>query len=251
MCLRYKLVMKSTLYEVFHSGTKKQTRIISDNNFTYRNIIKIVNKFIKTPQKILDVGCGAGTMSLYLANKGNDVVGIDISHKAIKAGKESAKYLGLTNISFGVMEFPQETPKEKFDIITCFEVLEHLEKDSLAIRKIFSLLNPGGFVFFSVPSLNAPLNRLKLTKDFDRNVGHLRRYLKEDLTKMIKNQGFDVVETSSTEGIIRNFLFVNPYAGKLVRFIKFFISDIVTFIDDLSLPVFGYSNFFIIAKKPL
>lgn len=107
--------MNKILYELFHSKSKIQTKIVSDKNFTYRNIIYILNKYITKSQKILDIGCGVGTISLYLANKGNKVFGIDISKNAITTARESAKHLGLKNVYFEEMKFPNKTPKEKFN----------------------------------------------------------------------------------------------------------------------------------------
>lgn len=104
-------------------------------------------------------------------------------------------------------------------------------------------------MFLTTPLVSAPLHKLGLTEMFDETVGHLRRYQEDDLLEMIKEKGFKILKIKKNEGIIRNFLFVNPFAGKLVRFIKFFISDIITTIDEMSLKAFGASNIFVVAKK--
>lgn len=237
-------------YEEFHQATKSQKRVIVKNNFTYRHILNEVDKFLKSPKHILDIGCGGGTLCLYYASRGNTVVGIDISQKAVDSARESAEFLELKTASFKVMNFPNEVPKEKFDFIIFTEVIEHLENDDLALKRIFSLLKGGGTVFISTPSKNAPLHRLGVAREFDKRVGHLRRYTIEELVEKSKKCGFIVLETQKTEGIVRNFLFLNPIAGKFVRFIKFFLSDWVTFVDDISLRLFGESNIFIVLQKP-
>lgn len=237
-------------YDKFHKATTVQSKIINDNNFTYRIILKIINKYLTYPSNILDIGCGAGALALYYAGKGNDILGIDISQKAVDSANESAKYIGLQNIRFKKMNFPKEIPDEKFDFIIFTEVIEHLEDDLLALKKIFSLLKSGGIVVISTPSKNAPLHKLGLAKDFDTQVGHLRRYTINELAHEINACGFKILETKKTEGILRNFLFLNPIAGKLVRFIKFFLSDWVTWADNISLKLFGESNIFIVAQKP-
>lgn len=240
---------KQKLYENFHETTRPQKYIIKDNNFTYRHIVGNINKFIKPSHKILDIGCGAGTLSLYYASKGHKVTGIDISQTAVDSAQKSAKALGLKNCTFKKMLFPTQAPKEKFDFIIFTEVIEHLQNDDAALKKIYSLLKKNGMVFISTPSKNAPLHKMGLAKEFDKRVGHLRRYTAQELEKKVKKAGFTVIEKKKTEGVMRNFLFLNPIAGKSVRFIRFFLSDWVTFIDQISLKLFGESNIFIIIKK--
>lgn len=245
-----KKIGKHKKYEEFHNNTRVQSRIIDENNFTYKHILKIINKFLRPPKKILDIGCGAGTLCLYYAKRGNQVLGIDISQKAVNSANHSAKLLGLNNVKFEKMDFPKRTPHDKFDFIIFTEVIEHLEDDKFALRKIYLLLQKGGIVFISTPSKNAPLHRLGMAKDFDKRVGHLRRYTLGQLMSESQKCGYTILETGKTEGIVRNFLFLNPVAGKFVRFIKFFLSDWITNIDYLSLKLFGESNIFIILQKP-
>lgn len=241
---------KEITYERFHKFAKFQKRIINENNFTYRHIIYYINKFLKPPQEILDIGCGVGTLCLYYSSRGNKVLGIDISQKAVNSANNSAKLLGLNNAKFEKMEFPVKIPRDKFNFIIFTEVIEHLEDDELALRKIYLLLKKGGIVFISTPSQNAPLHRLGMTKNFDKKVGHLRRYTLNQLMNKSQKCGFTVLKTAKTEGVIRNFLFINPIGGKFVRFIKFFLSDLATYVDYLSLKLFGESNLFVILQKP-
>jgi len=241
---------RKKLHEKYHSRTKRQLKIIKDNNFTYRLLISVINRYLKVDdRKILDIGCGAGTLALYLAGKGNNVLGIDISSKAIRECLSSKKGLGLKNVNFRQLEFPKEAINEKFDVVLFTEVIEHLEDDKGALKNIKKLLKPKGVMILSTPSNTAPLHKLGLTKKFDREVGHLRRYSLTELKLLVKNSGFKIVEVQKTEGVLRNFLFINPIAEKFIRFFKFFVSDIVTYADNASISMFGYSNIIIVARK--
>ena len=243
--------MANKLYESFHKNTSVQLKIIERNNFTYRHILRFIDKYTVNKKNIIDIGCGAGTLCFYVASKGMQVLGIDISSRAIDACQESSKRLGLDGLSkFEVIDFPKESMSGKFDLVILTEVIEHFRSDRLALEKVFKMLNRGGVVIITTPSLNAPLYRLGYAKGFDKRVGHLRRYTIDSLSKECEDSGFEVVETKKIEGILRNFLFINHYAGKLIRFIKFFISDIVTLIDNISVPIFGESNIVVVLKKP-
>lgn len=239
------------LHQKYHRDTKSTNTIIKNNNFTYRLLINVIEKNLKVNNlNILDIGCGAGTLSFYLAGKGHRITGIDISQKAINECKKSAKKIKLKNTEFVRVSFPEEfVLKKQFDEIIFTEVIEHISNDRKALKEIYKLLKPNGILILSTPSSTAPLHRLGLTKKFDEEVGHLRRYNLDQLKKLLRNEHFTIIETKKTEGILRNFLFVNPYAVKLIRYVNFFASDFVTFLDNISLKMFGESNYIIVAQK--
>lgn len=242
--------MPDNKYEEFHRNTISQRKIIKKSNFTYRILIKQIEKNLRPNIDVLDIGCGAGSISLYLAKKGLKVSGIDISINSISSCVNSAKAMQLEDkTDFRVMNFPLEYPKEKFDFILCCEVLEHLVDDVKALGVIHSLLSHNGLALVSVPSKNAPLYKLGLTKSFDQKVGHLRRYDIDELLSKSKDAGFEIMKVDKREGILRNFLFLNKVAGKLIRFIRGPISGIVSFLDDLTIPLFGESDIIVVLRK--
>lgn len=241
---------KNKLYEAFHARLDPQKYIINRNNFTYRNIVDMLDKYTKNAKTVFDIGCGSGTLSFYLANKGKKVIGVDISKNSIAACKQNAEKLNLSQqTSFAVMEFPNKLPQKKFDVILMMEVIEHIEDDKKALKAVYSLLNKDGIAIITTPSKNAPLHRLGYAKGFDKRVGHLRRYTMEEIVTKCKEAKFEIVETKKTEGILRNFLFLNPIAGNLIRVIKSFLIDVALFLDDISRKLFGESDLFVIVKK--
>ncbi len=239
------------LYEKFHFSTSRQPKILKKNNFTYRNIFALIDKFVDSKAKVVDVGCGSGSVSFYLAKRGNNVLGVDISKNAIDACNESSQILGFNEqrISFKVLDFPREKIKTHTDVVILSEVIEHIEDDHKALRDIFNILSDNGILIITTPSKNAPLHKLNLLSNFDKRVGHVRRYDIEDLYNLARQASFDVIYVNKMEGILRNFLFTNDYAGNIVRLIKFQISDVVTFFDNLLIPLFGESNIAVVLKK--
>lgn len=235
-------------YNVFHKNTTAQRKIVSDNNFTYRKIIDVLKEEINNRDiDILDYGCGAGTISLYLGKKRFNVFGVDISKIAIDKCNESSKIMSLEN--FVLFSLVPKKFTKKFDVIICSEVIEHVKDDIKLIKQLHKLLKVDGKLILSTPSINAPLYRLGLAKKFDDKVGHLRRYESKSLQNIIQKSGFKITKILLTEGIVRNSLYLFPKLGKFIKFIKGPISDLVTYFDDVSVRLFGESNIYIIAKK--
>ena len=235
-------------YDNFHKGIRIQKKIISENNFTYRHTIDILTPLIFGNKKtVLDYGCGVGTIDFYLASKGCNVHGVEISKKAIEICRTSAETIGVSNLTkfYGL----NKKINKKFDIIICSEVIEHVSNDMGLLKRLSKNLKKGGNLIVTTPSINSPLFKLGIAKSFDKRVGHLRRYDPIDLTSQIQSIGFRINSVNKKEGLLRNSLFMFPFFGWVIKFLKGPFSDIVTFIDDLFVTIFGESDIIIVAQK--
>lgn len=240
------------VYERYYSKIQTQKRLINKKNFTYRHLIEVIDKHVKGKKFILDIGSGTGTLSLYLAAKGHKVIGIDTSERAIETAIENAKKLGLRKkVCFQKMHFPNEYPYHKFDFALCTEVIEHIKDDKKAIKRIFKLIKKNGIVVISVPSKSAPLYRWGFCENFDRRVGHLRRYTSKELISKCKSGGFDILSLQKTEGLLRNLFFVSPILGKFVKFFNKIgiLSDSLALLDSLFIKIFRESQLIVTLKR--
>lgn len=146
--------------------------------------------------KVLDIGCGRGELLNELQKFGCDCWGVDFDESVIKVAKN---YFGLKNVfvadlnSFfdGTMtEFP------KFDIITSFEVIEHLDNPLYFIEGVAKLLKPNGKFIISVPS------RERLFVDsyyWDFPPSHLSRWNKKAVSNFFKKINFKIMSTHYTD----------------------------------------------------
>lgn len=196
--------------------------------------------------EILEVGCGIGNFTSSLINHG-DVWSIDINKEYvlktnILIGKKAK--VGFGDIEKGVYFFKGQ----KFDSIVCLNVLEHIKNDMAAFKNMYGLLKNGGKLILLVPAHNF------LYGEIDRSIGHLRRYEKEELIKMLESLKFKI-------NISRKINFIGAlgwyFAGKIlqnksvnIRNIKIFnfFAPFILWFEDLIEPLFG-TSILIVAEK--
>ncbi|MEM6590493.1 MAG: bifunctional 2-polyprenyl-6-hydroxyphenol methylase/3-demethylubiquinol 3-O-methyltransferase UbiG [Cyanobacteria bacterium P01_C01_bin.73] len=98
--------------------------------------------------QVLDVGCGGGYTCEFLARRGAVVTGIDQSSACIGAAQDHGQQMGLTiNYYIGVSEqLPFES--DRFDVVTCVDVLEHVQSVAATVAEISRVLKPGSLFLF-------------------------------------------------------------------------------------------------------
>lgn len=105
--------------------------------------------------RVLDVGCGGGILAESMAEKGADVLGIDLAEAPLAVARlhalESGATLEYREIS--AEDCAVEKPAE-FDCVTCLELLEHVPDPASTVAACAAMVKPGGRVFFSTLNKN-------------------------------------------------------------------------------------------------
>ena len=111
-------------------------------------------------KKVLDVGCGTGSLSYYIAQEGANLIGIDLSENLIEYCEEQSKNLGLS-IEFRVMnaQIP-DFEENSFDIILGSRIIHHLPDVDLFFTVCKRLLKKNGFIAFIEPLKKNPVVEL-------------------------------------------------------------------------------------------
>jgi 2-polyprenyl-6-hydroxyphenyl methylase/3-demethylubiquinone-9 3-methyltransferase len=105
--------------------------------------------------RVVDVGCGGGILAEAMADRGADVLGIDLAERSLAVAElhalESAAPVRYERVA--AEELAAREPAG-IDVVTCMEMLEHVPDPQSTIRACATLVKPGGWVFFSTINRN-------------------------------------------------------------------------------------------------
>jgi len=164
----------------------------------YKKLYWHHDQFLAAPppgRTLLDVGCNNGVFLHYAEKLGYEVTGMDFNPHSLEAGRQAFGLKRLHCCTLG--EFMEKFPGEKFDVITVFEVLEHLDEPNEFIENVKGLLNPGGYIVVSLPNRDMMINPLG---DSDYPPHHLTKWSFRSIENFVRSHGCTVV-THNIKGI--------------------------------------------------
>ena len=106
-------------------------------------------------KKVVDIGCGGGILSESMALRGAEVTGVDMGEAPLAVARLHSLEAKVT-IDYRQMtaeQLAEEMPGQ-FDVVTCLEMLEHVPEPASVIKACYTLLKPGGQVFFATINRN-------------------------------------------------------------------------------------------------
>lgn len=101
---------------------------------------------LKTKQKIVDLGCGAGFLTNALAKEGHSVTGVDLSKSSLEVAR---KYDTTKSVIYLEADATSSTlAPHSYDVVCAMDLLEHVNDAQKVIQEAAKLLKPGGLFFF-------------------------------------------------------------------------------------------------------
>ena len=232
--------------------------------------LKIITES-KKKMNICDIGCGNGALLIRLAEATRNshfqinYKGLEISKPFVMYGLQAAKFKKLSNISFNYFDIEKDELSEKFDVIICSEVLEHLYDPKNVLQKIYKSLNKGGVFLISTPNSknlikypfiflkkivsrknSQELTRFLTKKEYQFKLAELEQHLyifsHGELKNLLKSLGFTIYKMPRSTT-----LFGGPFLDKRLSLLGLLmIGD--SFLDIISLPQVGWDNIFFVRK---
>jgi 2-polyprenyl-3-methyl-5-hydroxy-6-metoxy-1,4-benzoquinol methylase len=161
---------------------------------TIRRYQELLEKFegYRKLNRMLDIGCGDGYFLETAKEKGWHVSGTEFTPEAVAICRKK----GIGMHQGAIQHF---NPEEKFDVITSFEVLEHIRDGNEHMQKIAHLLRPGGLFYFTTPNFNSLSRRMLGGKwNVIEYPEHLVYYTPATIDKQLRKNGFKKLSLQTT-----------------------------------------------------
>ena len=204
------------LDELYNNESRDWNTKFTYSKYWSRQVERINNLLIDKNRKlnILDIGCRTGDFLLHWNKKKNNLYGVELNkYNADIAKKRGIKVYNdfIENVDFDI----------KFDVITCYALLEHIAYPKTVLQKITRLLKKGGILVIMIPAIES-----KLREKLDRNnihwhmyspPEHLSYYSKYFLDNYMKKHNINLVNRYYTAGGLNGIYSKHSNSYKLLK----------------------------------
>lgn len=165
-------------------------------------------RFVPQGGRILDVGCGNGDFLSLARARGYTVQGIDVSASSVRL----CRTRGLEVLQGTLLEVPLSTG---FDVVTLWDVIEHVPNPVAVVRRAWDLLEPGGHLVVKTPLVRGPTFRIVtilplLAASILQVPSHVQFFTRTSVLRLAEATGFEPI-ILATLGAMRQ----RPRAGSL------------------------------------
>lgn len=176
-----------------YSGTENlevMAEAVKYNSF----LVALIRHEMRPSQPVLDFGAGIGTFARAVSGHGCEIECVEPD------ARQRARIAAA-----GLRAWPDlgDVPNASVDLLYSFNVLEHIEDDVAALQTCHQKIKPGGRILIYVPAFQV------LYSSMDKQVGHWRRYSRQELTAKVRQAGFEVLrcEYVDSAGFFASLLF--------------------------------------------
>lgn len=190
----YSIIAKEKFGGIYGNIKERESFLFEMSNARLDNICKVTDK-----KTLLDIGTGIGFFVKSALDRGYDAYGLELTPEDCEYAKI---HYGLDLIQRNFYSFTED---EQYDIVTMFEVIEHMRTPLKDLKRINKLVKMGGVFVIATPILDSEYaQETKEENAFWNVVTHLSYFTKDVLKKYLQSAGFEVIAiTDSMEGMGR------------------------------------------------
>ena len=170
--------------------------------YVRRELKELRTKFRNSKIEIFDAGSGYGQYTYFMAKNLQlcSIYSVDVKEDWIDDCREFFSKKKISNVSFAVEDLTRINHQDKFDLIVCVDVMEHISDDVTVFRNFYQSLKKDGFLLINSPSI---FGGSDVHKDEEESfIGEHARdgYSKEDLETKLRPIGFSTYKCRYTYG---------------------------------------------------
>jgi 2-polyprenyl-3-methyl-5-hydroxy-6-metoxy-1,4-benzoquinol methylase len=191
---------------------------------TYRRRLSIVKRHFDRPGRVLDVGCAAGYFLDVMRGEGWEVTGLEPS-EAIRS--QAVERLGEERVLGGVLG-DTELAEGSFDLVTLWDVIEHIPDPRAALREARRLIAPGGKLLVETQNVASPAARILGRRwQHYKHAEHIYHFNRATLTRLLEEAGFETLENRPwLGGKYVSMEFIAERAGRLHPILSWILSPL-------------------------
>jgi 2-polyprenyl-3-methyl-5-hydroxy-6-metoxy-1,4-benzoquinol methylase len=152
---------------------------------------RFIRKYIRKG-RLFDLGAGWGHFMLAGKELGYDVHGIEIAEQPYKYCVEDLK-LPVEHI-----DFFKYHPAEKYDIVTMWDVLEHIDKADTFLQHVNEITKSGGYLFLQVPQIDSYFSKRFRDRWKMMGLDHVNYFSRKTITQILETNGYEVLKIKSS-----------------------------------------------------
>jgi len=184
-------------YERYWAARRADAGGAAEGSSSPNEIFESVGSVLGTGKRLLDVGCGVGTLLDLVNAKFQAVHGCDLSETALQEARQRGVLSVCTDLNGGSLPYKERS----FECVTCLEVIEHVFDPLSLLRELHRVLKDKGQLVLTTPNIRYFRNVLTLvrrgrfphttTDTFVWGGGHLHYFTRCDLEVLFRKAGFN------------------------------------------------------------
>jgi len=163
---------------------------------TAESQVSLVRKYANGTN-LLDIGCAQGFFLFGAAKAGYTTKGIEIAQDAAAYARKEFG-LDIEIKPFEELRFAEN----HFDVVTLWQVLEHVPYPLMMLKEVHRILKPGGVLVVSTPNIEAMPAKMLRKRWWDIKRLHINQFTTKTLTDILQNTGFKNISSASYRGFV-------------------------------------------------